>query len=104
LEAPEIAEGSATPTIKTALYGKNAVEFGGCERNGNAPEEGNKGEKQNRHPWAGVVEDAFVAERAAGGVAVEEREKRKKADLTEVRVFGRKGTRDFSWSFLHRLW
>jgi hypothetical protein len=42
------------------------------------------------------VEDAFVAERAAGGVAVEKSEKWKKTDLAELRVFNREGLLGFT--------
>jgi len=66
------------------LYRTDAVQFGGRERNRDAPEEGNKGEKHDGHAGAGIVEDTFVAKRASGGVAVKKREKGEEANLAEV--------------------
>ena len=85
LKAPEIAKRGAAPAIKAALHGKNAVELGGSEGNGDAPEEGNEGEKDERHARAGIVEDSFIAEGASGGVAVKKSEERKESDLAEMR-------------------
>jgi hypothetical protein len=82
--SPRNRRGSAAPAVETSFYWKNAVELGGCERNRDAPEEGNKGEKHDGHAGAGIVEDAFVTERAAGSVAVKKREKGEEANLAEV--------------------
>ena len=57
---------------------------------------GTKARNTNSHAGAGVVEDAFVAERAAGGVAVKKSEKRKKTDLAELRVRNREGLLGFT--------
>src|SRR5579863_2230108 len=80
LESPEVAEGVAAPAIETALHRKNAVQFGGGVGHGNAPEERNEGEEDQRHAGAGLRKDVFVTERTAGGVAVEEREQRDEAN------------------------
>ena len=101
MKAPEIAERRATPAIETALHGENAVEFSGRERNGDAPEKRNEGEKQDRHAGAGIVKDALVSEGATRGIAIKKRQERKEADLAKVRVFGRERLLGFSLGFGH---
>jgi len=101
LKSPEIAERGATPAIETALHGENAVEFSGGERNGDAPEKGDEGEKQDRHARAGIVEDSFITEGTAGGVAVKKRQEREEADLAKMGVLGRKRLLDFTLGFGH---
>ena len=88
LKSPEIAEGRAAPAIEAALHGEHAVQFRGGEGNRDAPEKRDEGEEHERHARAGIVEDAFVAERAAGGVAVEDSEQRKETDLAQARAVG----------------
>ncbi len=102
LEAPEVAEGGASPTVEAALHGEDAVQLGGRQRDRDAPEEGHESEEHQGHAGAGVVEDAFVAEGPAAGVAVENREQRKKPDLAEARAVGREQRIVFCGGFWHR--
>src|SRR5881275_2804432 len=84
----EIAESRAYPAVEPALHRQDAVHFCSGKRNRNAPEEGNKSEKDERHSGAGALENLLVAKRAASRIAVEECEKRKEPNLAQLRPRG----------------
>src|SRR5258708_138466 len=69
-EAPEVAERCAYPAIEAALHGHGGGEFGGDERNRDAPEEWNEQVIEQGHARAGAADLLFEAEGAAGGVGV----------------------------------
>jgi hypothetical protein len=102
LEAPEISEGRAAPAVEAALHREKAIEFGGRERNRDAPEKRDEGEEDQRHAGAGIVEDAFVTEGAPGGVAVENAEQREETDLAQARAVGGSWLPGISGGFWHR--
>src|SRR5207245_10422574 len=58
------------------------------KRKTNAPEEGTKSEKADRHSGAGALENLLVAKRTASRIAVEECEKRKEPNLAQLRPRG----------------
>jgi hypothetical protein len=84
------------------LHGEKTVEFGGGERNGDAPEKRNESEEDERHARAGIVEDAFVTERAAGRVTVKDTEQREETDLAQARAVGGSWLPGISGSCWHR--
>src|SRR5262249_32255493 len=86
LEAPEITKGRAAPAIEATLHRHNTVEFGRSERNRNAPEKRDQDEEEQSHSRAGLRKNVSVAERAAGCVAVENRQQRQKSDGTDSSV------------------
>src|SRR5207248_1046557 len=102
LETPEISESRSHPAVEATLHGKDAVHFCGRKGNRNAPKEGNKREEDQRHSGARALKNLLIAKRAAGRIAVKQREKREKSNLAQLRPRGCHRSGIAFQSFWHR--
>src|SRR5882762_7132763 len=82
-ESPEVAESGAHPAIEAALHGHSGSEFGGDERNGDAPEKWDQQVIQQGHAGAGGTDHVFEAEGATGGVGVHDEDEREKSGFAD---------------------
>src|SRR5262249_27631127 len=67
-KSPEIAESGPYPAIESTLNRHGRGEFGGDQRHGNRPEEGNNEQVDQRHAGAGGRDHVLETERSAGAV------------------------------------
>ena len=85
LKAPEAAEGAANPDVEAAFGWDGAGQFADHERSGEAPDEGNDGEKDKRASVTCFADDVFEAIGAAGDHEVGGGEERDEAQLVAGR-------------------
>src|SRR5579863_5536295 len=67
-KSPEVAKGGTYPAVEAALHGHGGGEFGGNQRDRNAPEKRQHQNVEQRHPWAGGGDHVFQSEGTASGV------------------------------------
>ena len=96
LKAPEAAEGAAHPDVEAAFGRDGAGELADHERGGEAPDEGDDGEEEERARVAGLADDVFEAIGAAGDHEVgcgDQRQEPHLASGREAAVEGPRGGR-----------
>ena len=86
LKSPEASHGAADPDVEAAFFGDGAGEFADHEGGGEAPEEGDEGEEEERAAVAGDADDVFKAVGAAGDHEVGRRDERQQPHLAGAGV------------------